>query len=414
MAACGRSVGCRLQCLIERSNQLKSVCVQSVRYRWKPPDRDLEVLPSFSERLSEFKANHEVPPASTGINVGFPFTSSTNRKTSLQKLQQWTKTKAGKEKAARHRQLKIDLEEVHREWSVESRPRHVCKVAQHYGLYQDMFDGAHFYPVVPLDVWFDYDEEFVTPVRYGNVIPAREAEVQPCAEFEAEEDSLWTLVMSSPDGNLEQNDRELLHWMVGNIPGGDVEKGETLCKYLQPFPVKGAGFLRYVFVLYKQQRPLDLDSLRRSSDGYSLRERSFSTLDFYRKFEDSLTPAGLAFFQSQWDSSVRSTFHNILDMPEPKFEFIHPPAYVPEQLEVPHRRAFNMYLDRYRDVKDLQEEVLRYKLKDKDPTKPPPPQPKFNNIDLLPSTTSSWLRGKVQHMRIGKFHWKSVYEEPKE
>lgn len=353
-------------------------------------------------------------PASTGVNIGFPFKSSTNSQTSLKKLKQWSKTKHQKEKAARSRELKLDMDKVHKEWRTESGPRHICRVAEHYGIFRDMFDGAHFNPVIPLDVWYDYDEEFVTPVKYGNIIPAKEACIPPNAEYSAEEDSLWTLVMSSPDGNLEQNDRELLHWMVGNIPASKVESGETLCSYLQPFPVKGAGFLRYVLVLYKQQGRLDLSSFQKPADCVSLRERSFSTLEFYQKFEDNLTPAGLAFFQSEWDGSVRNVFHNTLDMPEPKFEFIHPPPYRQMQDEVPHKQYFNMYLDDYRDVKDLNEEVLKVKLKDYDPTKPPPPKPKFNNIDLIPKGTPSWYRSKVQHQRLGKFHWRDLYAEPKE
>lgn len=45
---------------------------------------------------------------------------------------------------------------------------------------------------------------------------------------------------------------------------------------------------------------------------HSLADRTFKTLDFYRKHQDNLTPAGLAFFQSQWDESVTATFHNTL------------------------------------------------------------------------------------------------------
>lgn len=40
--------------------------------------------------------------------------------------------------------------------------------------------------------------------------------------------------------------------------------------------------------------------------------RTFSTFDFYRKHEDAMTPAGLAFFQCQWDSSVTWVFHQLL------------------------------------------------------------------------------------------------------
>ena len=45
---------------------------------------------------------------------------------------------------------------------------------------------------------------------------------------------------------------------------------------------------------------------------YSLTERTFKTVDFYRKHQDVLTPASLAFFQSQWDESVTNTFHTLL------------------------------------------------------------------------------------------------------
>lgn len=43
----------------------------------------------------------------------------------------------------------------------------------------------------------------------------------------------------------------------GNIPGGEVEKGEELIDYLRPIPFNGSGFHRYVFVLYKQRNKID-------------------------------------------------------------------------------------------------------------------------------------------------------------
>lgn len=43
-----------------------------------------------------------------------------------------------------------------------------------------------------------------------------------------------------------------------------------------------------------------------------LQARNWSTLEFYRKYQDNLTPAGLAFFQSDWDSSVKEFYHSTL------------------------------------------------------------------------------------------------------
>ena len=48
------------------------------------------------------------------------------------------------------------------------------------------------------------------------------------------------------------------------------------------------------------------------SDSSSLQKRTFNTFEFYRKYQDMLTPAGLRFFQCRWDESVQGIFHNIL------------------------------------------------------------------------------------------------------
>lgn len=45
---------------------------------------------------------------------------------------------------------------------------------------------------------------------------------------------------------------------------------------------------------------------------HSLVDRTFKTVDFYRKHQDNMTPAGLSFFQCQWDESVTNIFHNTL------------------------------------------------------------------------------------------------------
>ena len=37
-------------------------------------------------------------------------------------------------------------------------------------------------------------------------------------------------------------------------------------------------------------------------------------VDFYKDFESQLVPMGLAFFQSEWDSSVKDVYHNVLGL----------------------------------------------------------------------------------------------------
>lgn len=52
----------------------------------------------------------------------------------------------------------------------------------------------------------------------------------------------------------------------GNIPGGDVNKGETIFNYLQPFPAKGTGYQRMVFILYQQSTEIDFSSINCDSE----------------------------------------------------------------------------------------------------------------------------------------------------
>lgn len=56
----------------------------------------------------------------------------------------------------------------------------------------------------------------------------------------------------------------------GNVPGGAVQSGEELCHYLPPFPAKGTGFHRYVYVLFKQEGPIDFQRDARPSPWWAV------------------------------------------------------------------------------------------------------------------------------------------------
>ncbi|XP_077482327.1 large ribosomal subunit protein mL38 [Stigmatopora argus] len=253
------------------------------------------------------------------------------------------------ERSCRLRTFKINLDQVQETWEKSAGPFHIRRLAEHYGVYRDLFPMAFFLPHVPLRIC--YGQESGAHVHYGNPLTPTEAASAPVVSFNADEGSLWTLLLTSPDEHLLDNEAEYLHWLVGNIPAGAVQSGEELCHYLPPFPARGTGFHRYIFILFQQDGPIDFQEESRPSPCHSLARRTFKTVDFYRKHQDSVTPAGLAFFQCQWDPTVTSTFHNILDMAEPVFEFIRPPVYHPPQVKFPHKQPLR-YLDRYRDGKE--------------------------------------------------------------
>uniref|UniRef100_A0A8C7WV01 Large ribosomal subunit protein mL38 n=1 Tax=Oryzias sinensis TaxID=183150 RepID=A0A8C7WV01_9TELE len=234
-------------------------------------------------------------------------------------------------------------------WEKTSGPFHVQRIADHYGVFRDLFADAYFLPQVTLRIC--YGRDGAARVHHGNRLTPSQAASPPEVSFDAEPGSLWTLLLTSPDEHLQETQAEYVHWLVGNVPGAAVREGQELCHYLPPFPARGTGFQRFVYVLFKQEGLVDFQEEVRPSPCLSLQERTFRTLDFYRKHQDRMTPAGLAFFQSQWDESVTDTFHGVLCMREPVFEFVRPPVYHPPQVKYPHGQPLR-YLDRYRDGRE--------------------------------------------------------------
>lgn len=88
-------------------------------------------------------------------------------------------------------------------------------------------------------------------------------------------------------------------------------------------------------------------------------KRTFTTLDFYRKYQDNITPAGLAFFQADWDSNVTDFYHNVLNTKEPIFEYDFPEWYHRDEEYFALRQPFNLYLDHYRDQKQVRKVEVR-------------------------------------------------------
>lgn len=314
------------------------------------------------------------------------------------------------EQAARHRTLKIPLVDVEKEWQKESAARHIQTLAEHYGIYQDLFNGDYFTPVVNLHICYNYDDDLVTPVYYGNRIFPAEASSEPTVRYSAGDvdGTLYTLMMTNPDGHLLDDDGEYVHWLIGNIPGNDVSRGEKLVDYIQPFPVRGTGAHRLIFVLFEQNKHIDYTYVRRPSPCTELEERSHRTVDFFTDHADDLRPVGLAFFQSEWDESVRHVFHHVFNMAEPAYEYAHPPVYHPTPKKYPHKEPFDRYFDRYRDKKDIAEEVLCMRLDNKNPFTRHPRQEQFPLIHRAQSYKPSWLKIREDKMRLRQEQYKDL------
>ncbi|KAJ8922290.1 hypothetical protein NQ315_004229 [Exocentrus adspersus] len=303
------------------------------------------------------------------------------------------------EKLAREKKLLIDLDEVKKEWEKTSGPYHIKQIADHYGIFEHLYGDAYFYPRVPLDITYDV-EEGKLPVYFGNTVKPLEAKSKPEVAFESDGDSLWTLVLTNPDGHFTEPNSEYVHWFIGNIPGNKVGEGETIVEYLQPFPPKGTGYQRLVFVLYKQEKPLDFSNFKRDGPCLTLSERTFSTYNFYKHLQDHLTPAGLAFFNSIWDSSLKEFYHKVLNMKEPIFEYDFPPPFIRKQEWFPLRKPFNLYMDKYRDPKQINKEFLMRKLKNVHPFQPTPPPLPYPMAQYWDGYVPMWLKTEITKSRL--------------
>lgn len=109
--------------------------------------------------------------------------------------------------------MKIDLEECHKEWLKTDGPQHIKKIADYYGVYEHLFGDAYFYPQVPITVTFELESGDL-PVYYGNVIKPKDAQKKPKVTYESDDETLWTLILTNPDGHFTEQEKEYVHWFV--------------------------------------------------------------------------------------------------------------------------------------------------------------------------------------------------------
>ncbi|KAK4286850.1 hypothetical protein Pmani_040062 [Petrolisthes manimaculis] len=413
--------------------------IQHSRSRWQNKI-NLYLYPCLEERLNELDATRHDPELYKAVDIGLPPPPTPPRPHTITQRLKHVRNVRGNaelEKKARQRKLLVDLAEVELTYSVTMSRHHTHTLAQHYGIYTHLFGNAYFIPSVKLEVDYPYHDKIddattttttttattttttttatttatatTSPVYQGNIIKPREALCEPKVTYPSGPEDIWTLALTNPDGNLVQADTECLHWMVGNIRGSDVTTGEVLCDYLPPFPPRGSGYHRYVFVLYKQERIVDFTQHKRNLPCLSLKARTFSTREFYRGVQETLTPAGLAWFQSDWDASLTDFFHNVLKMREPVYEYDFPKVYVAPQKFFPIKRAFNTYLDLHRDPKEIQKELLLKRLNQLNPLEREASVTPYPNAIPIPHHLSSWQRREVKKERLGLGKYRDLY-----
>lgn len=153
----------------------------------------------------------------------------------------------------------------------------------------------------PADIQVTYPSN--AKVQQGNVLTPTQVKDLPKFEFDAQADQLYTLAMVDPDAPSRKDPkfREILHYLVANIPGNDVSKGDTLAEFIGSGPPKDTGLHRYVFLVYRQKGKLQSDI--KISNRSRLGRVNFSIRKF-AKDNDLGEPIAANFYQAQYDDYV--------------------------------------------------------------------------------------------------------------
>ncbi|GMT01086.1 hypothetical protein PENTCL1PPCAC_30673, partial [Pristionchus entomophagus] len=264
------------------------------------------------------------------------------------------------EKLSRTKKLRIDISQLG-----EADQRMIA----HFGVFEHLFnDNVYFNRTQNFEVSFaDHG------VYTGNVLWAEDTKTTPDVTRNMDHPIIVpvkvsiesvgaggfnTIVVVNLDGNASEQPGEILHWLVANIPDGkNVSEGEEKVKWMQALPFLGTGFHRLSFLLLRHSVKIDVADI-----GSDLASRVFSTAQFYKKHEDTVTPSALLFSNVAYDMSVKEALHS-QSLQSPLYEYEWNERLKRDQKEFPLKpMPFDLYLDQYRDSKEVQADLLRERL----------------------------------------------------
>uniref|UniRef100_A0A6G1SH04 39S ribosomal protein L38, mitochondrial n=1 Tax=Aceria tosichella TaxID=561515 RepID=A0A6G1SH04_9ACAR len=308
----------------------------------------------------------------------------------------------------------------------------------------------YFEPVVGISARFvngleDEDTKYAHTAYHGNIIPASEALIKPSITL----DGRRLLTQSQPSHKLvnesqfdnwspgrvscENFDNSAgfhtlfmlnldsihpncanLHWMLTNIRPSKSKKildVEEVCEYLPVHGIRGFGYSRYVFLLLRHESKLDVSNLNFSD--FSPKSRRFEVKKFIESNSNiMMTPVGISWFQTVWDHSSNNIFHEYMKMAAPVYELVQEKMAKRDMLDkaYPGKIPFNIFMDHYRDPKEINEKVLLERLKGvnpfdyKDQYVPPKVPPTVFQDENLPSWMNSIMFKKKN--KIG--YWRGL------
>lgn len=166
-----------------------------------------------------------------------------------------------------------------------------------HGVIPDVIDTQ---PAKSIAIKYAADVE----VLQGNELTPTQVKDEPKISFEADPNKLYTLIKVDPDAPSRKDPkfREILHMLVANIPGNQLDKGDVLAAYVGSGAPKDTGLHRYIYLLYEQPQGKLQSSMKIPNNSRHGRV-SFNTRNFVSEHKLH-GPVAANFYQAQYDDYV--------------------------------------------------------------------------------------------------------------
>ncbi|XP_014208334.1 protein D2-like [Copidosoma floridanum] len=141
-------------------------------------------------------------------------------------------------------------------------------------------------------------------VAFGEELTPTMVKDPPALAWYNEDSAYYVVAMIDPDAPSHEDPkmREMLHWLVANVQGGDMSKSETIVEYTGSGPRKDTGLHRYVILVYKQPGKLSIDEPRIPKTERGGRA-NFAIRNFADKYKLG-EPVSGNMFRAQYDDYV--------------------------------------------------------------------------------------------------------------
>ncbi|GMT18951.1 hypothetical protein PFISCL1PPCAC_10248 [Pristionchus fissidentatus] len=167
-----------------------------------------------------------------------------------------------------------------------------------HGIVPDVISKA---PAALCTVKYDSGVE----VSEGNVLTPTQVKNAPAVQWKGDNAKLYTLIMTDPDApsRAEPTYREWHHWLVSNIPGTDLAKGDVLSAYVGSGPPPKTGLHRYIFLVYEQKGRIEDAEHGRLTNTSADNRGGWKAAKFAEKHGLGVPVAG-NFYQAEYDDYV--------------------------------------------------------------------------------------------------------------